>query len=121
MWPAGMAGHEENLRLGLAETVAVAIVDLDVDAGNACAILSRADDGAARRLLDLEIAADMVTVMVGIQDMGDLPAALFGLGQDRPGHGRVDDADRSALRLAHQPHVIVAQDRDTDDALVWCS
>ena len=65
--------------------------------------------------LDLEVAADMVAVMVGVQDMGDLPAALFGLGQDGPGHGGVDDADGTALRLAHQPHVIVAQDRDSDD------
>ena len=53
-----------------------------------------ADDGAAGRLLDLEIAADVVTMMVGVQDMRDLPAALFRLGQDRPGHRRVDDGDR---------------------------
>jgi len=58
---------------------------------------------------------DVITVMVGIEDMGDLPAALFRLGKDRPGHRRVDDGDRPALGLPHQPHVIVAQDRNSDD------
>jgi hypothetical protein len=57
----------------------------------------------------------MVAVMVGVQDMGDLPAAIGRLGQHRRGHGRVDHADRAALRLPHQPHVIVVQDRDSDD------
>ena len=88
MWPLRVAGHEEDLGLGLAEAVAVAVVDLDVDAGDAGAVAARADDGAAGRFLDLEVAADMVAVMVGVQDMGDLPAALFGLGEDRSGHRR---------------------------------
>ena len=112
---AGMARHEEDLGLGLAEPVTVAVVDLDVDAGDAGAVLAQADDGAAGRLLDLQVAADMVAMMVGVQDMGDLPAALFGLREDRTGHGGIDDADGAALRLAHQPHVIVVQDRDSDD------
>ena len=112
---AGVAGHEEDLGLGLAEAVAVAVVDLDVDARDARLVAPRADDGAAGGFLDLEVAADMVAMVVGVEDMRDLPAALAGLGQDGPGHGRVDDADGAALRLAHQPDVIVAQDRDSDD------
>ena len=108
-------GDEEDFRLGLAEAVAVAVVDLDVDAGNARPVAPRTHDGAAGRLLDLEIAADVITVVMRIEDMGDLPAAFFRLGKDRPGHRRVDDGDRPALGLAHQPHVIVAQDRDSDD------
>ena len=112
---AGMARHEEHLRFGFAEAIAVAVIDLDIDAGNAGAILPRPDDGAACCLLDLQIAANMVAVMVRIQDMGDLPAALFRFRQDRRGHGGVDHANRPALRLAHQPHVIVAQDRNTND------
>ena len=110
-----MTRDEEDLGLGLAEAIAVAVVDLDVDAGDARPVAPRADDGAAGRLLDLEIAADVIAVMVSVQDMRDLPAALFRLGQDRPGHRRIDHGDRPALGLAHQPHVIVAQDRDSDD------
>ncbi len=110
-----VAWNEEDLGLGFAEAIAVAVVDLDVDAGDACPVAPRADDGAAGGLLDLQVAADVITMMVGVQDMGDLPMALFRLRQDRPGHRRVDDGDRPALGLAHQPHVIVAQDRDSDD------
>lgn len=71
-----MARHEEHLGFGLTEAVAVAIIDLDVDAGDACAVRPRADDGAAGGFLDLQVAADMVAVMVRVQDMSDLPAAL---------------------------------------------
>jgi hypothetical protein len=113
MWPLVWPGTKNSL--GLAEAVALAVVDLDVDAGNARAVAARADDGAAGGLLDLAVAADMVAVMVGVQDMGDLPAAFGGLGQHRASHRRVDHAHRAALRFAHQPHVIVVQDRDSDD------
>jgi len=110
-----VARHEEDLGLRFAEAIVVAVVDLDVDARNARPVDPRADDGAAGGFLDLEVAADMVSVMVGVQDMGDLPAALFHLGPHRTGHGRVDDADGAALGLTHQPHVIVVEDRDSDD------
>jgi hypothetical protein len=112
---AGVARHEEDLGLRLAEAIMVAVVDLDVDARNARPVDPRTDDGAAGGFLDFEVAADMVAVMVGVQDMRDLPAALCRLGQHRPGHGRVDDADGAALGFAHQPHVIVVQDGDSDD------
>jgi hypothetical protein len=93
----------------------VAVVDLDVDARDARPVDPRADDGAAGGFLDLEVAADMVAVMVRVQDMRDLPAALFRFGQHRPDHGGVDDADGAALAFAHQPHVIVVEDGDSDD------
>ena len=74
----------EDVGLGLAEAIALAVIDLDVDAGDAGAVAPRADDGAAGGLLDLAVASDMVAVMVGVQDMGDLPAALCRLGEHRP-------------------------------------
>jgi hypothetical protein len=40
-------------------------------------------------------------MMMGVEDVRDLPAALVGLGQHRPGHGRIDHADGTTLRLAH--------------------
>ena len=48
-----------------------------------------------------QVAADVIAMMMGVQDMGDLPAALVGLGQHGPGHGRIDHADGTTLRLAH--------------------
>jgi hypothetical protein len=111
----GVARNEEDLGLGLAEAVALAVVDLDLDAGDARPVAARANDGAAGGLLYLEIAADMVAMVMRVQNMGDLPAALFSLRQHRPGHGGVDHADRARLRLAHQPDIVVAQDGDSDD------
>src|SRR5260221_3390984 len=108
-----MAGDEEDLGLGLAEAVAVA--DLDLEARDAGAVAPGPDDGAAGGLLDLHVAADMVTVMVGVQDVADLRAAFFGLAQHRAGHGGIDHADRPALRLADQPNIVVAQDRNAND------
>jgi hypothetical protein len=46
-----MARHEEHVGLGLAEAVALAVIDLDVDAGNAGTVASWTDDGAAGGLL----------------------------------------------------------------------
>jgi hypothetical protein len=114
-WMAGTSARGNDLGFRFAEAIMVAVVDLDVDARNARPVDPRADDGAAGGLLDLEVAADMVAVMVRVQDMGDLPAALCRLGQHRPGHGRIDDADGAALGFAHQPHVIVVKDGDSDD------
>ena len=82
--PTGVTRHEEDLGLRLAEAVMVAVVDLDVDARDARPVDPRADDGAASGFLDLEVAADMVAVMVRVQDMRDLPAAPFGLGEHCP-------------------------------------
>jgi len=98
---AGMAGDEEHLGLGLAEAVAVAVLDGDVDARDARPIAGEADDGAAGRLLDLAVATDVIPMMMGVEDVGDLPASLVGLGQHRARHGRVDHADGTTLRLAH--------------------
>jgi len=96
-----MARNEEHLGLGLAEAVAVAVLDRHVDARNPCLVAGEADDGAAGRLLDLAVAAHVIPMMMGVEDVRDLPAALVGLGQDRPGDRRIDDADGTTLRLAH--------------------
>jgi hypothetical protein len=59
-----MAGHVEDARLFFAEGIGIAVADVDVEAGNAVAIGTRTDDGAAGRLLDLAIAAGVVVVMM---------------------------------------------------------
>ena len=73
---AGVAGDEEHLGLAPRRSVGVAVVDLDVDAGDAGRVVAGADDGAAGRRLDLEVSADVIAVMVGVEDVGDVPAAL---------------------------------------------
>src|SRR6185312_10215937 len=95
-----MAGNEENLGLGLAEAVAVAVLDRHVDARNACLVTSEADDGAAGRLLDLAVTAHVTPIMMGVEDLRELPASLVALGQDGPGARRIAHANRTTLRLA---------------------
>ncbi len=117
---AGVAGHEEDIGLGLAEFVAIAVVDPNIDARDTGPVDLGADDVAARRGLDLEIAPDMVAMVVGIEDMGDFPAPPSGLGEDGSGDGRVHDSHRAAQRLARQPDVVVAQDRNANDFQGMC-
>src|SRR5262249_57172063 len=83
---------------GLAEAVALAVVDFDIDARDALAVAPRADNGAAGGVLDLAVAADMVAVMVRVQDMGDLPVAPLGLCQHGAGHGGAGEGPRAPVR-----------------------
>ena len=53
--------------------------------------LARADDGAAERLFEREIAFDMVAMVMGGEDMGEFPALGLELALD----GRVPRAHRS--------------------------
>ena len=69
-----MAGHLENPRSLIAEGEGLVLADLDVDAGNSRRVASGADDGAAGGPLDLEIAADVVHVVMGAEDMGQAPS-----------------------------------------------
>src|SRR6185369_9564527 len=52
----GMPGDEQDLRLGIAESKALALVEGDVDSGNAGPVRRRPDDGRPRCLLQAQIA-----------------------------------------------------------------
>jgi hypothetical protein len=112
---ARVAGNEEDLGALLAEIVGAAVADLDVDAGNAVAVVARPHDGAAGRRLDLEIAAGVVGVMVRVEDMRDAPLAAFSRRQHRLGHGGVDDGGHVRGGLVDEPDVIVLEDGNALD------
>ena len=112
---ARVARHVEDLGPGVAEIVAVAVADLDIDAGDAVAVRARPDDGAAGLSLDLPVAPGVVAVMMGVEDMGDCPAAFRGLGQRRIGDRGVDDRGQVLCRLMRQPDIVVVENGNADD------
>ena len=90
-----------------AELDDVALADGDVDAGNARGIGARADDRAARRALQLEIAARVIRMVMGVQDMRQPPALRVELPRDLARIGRVDGRGRAGLGIVQQIAVVV--------------
>lgn len=85
-----MAGNGDHLGRRVAKHVGVTVVDPHIDAGNALGILGVADDGAAGSLLEREVAAHMVAVMMGVEDMSERPALGLEAFQHRFGHGGIN-------------------------------
>ena len=113
--PPRMAGHKEDLRVGFAQPVGVAVVNLDIDAGDARAVCLGSHDRAAGRCLDLHIAAGVIAMVMGVQDVGDRPALGFGCVQYRSGHRRIDHGGVAGHRAVGQIDIIVAQNGDLVD------
>ena len=112
---ARVAGHVEDARDLAAQRVAVALAHRHVDAGNAVAVGARADDGAAGRRLQLVIAAGVVVVVVGVEDMGEAPALLGQRREHRRRHRRIDRGGDIGLGLVQKIDVVVSQHRDLAD------
>src|SRR5690349_2507491 len=87
----GMAGNEQHLGLCVAEFEGLPLVKRDIDARNALAVRCRAHDLAASLLLDAEIAAAVIGVVVGIQHEIDSEVSCLRRGQNRSGFRRIDD------------------------------
>ena len=71
---AGVAGDVDDARVRGAKLHDVALADGAVDTGNFVLLSFRADHHAARFLLEFEIAARMIEVVMGVEDVGQLPA-----------------------------------------------
>src|SRR5688572_16509776 len=89
----------------------VALADGDVDAGNARGIGTRTDDRAARFALELEVAACVIPMVMGVQDVGQTPTLRVELSQDLARVGRVDGGRRAGRRIVEQIAVVVGQAR----------
>ncbi len=111
----GMAGHVEDLGIEMTEATDITLTHLDVDAGDAARIGTRTDDGAAGFPLQLKVAADMIAMMVGVQDVGERP--IFGIErrQDRSNDGGIDDPGGLGFRIVDEINVIVVQNRNLAD------
>src|SRR5204862_169858 len=85
-----MARHKDDLGCGLAEVEHLAVIDFDVDSRNALRIGGRADNRALRYPFQLSIAADMIRMMVRIQNARDRPSQALRFAQDRSYARRID-------------------------------
>ncbi len=111
-----MARHIHHHRRRAAEQEGIAVADFDIDTGNALGILAVADDDGPRRLLQRHIAADMVVVMMRVEDMSQPPTLGLQPLQHRRSDGRVDDRGRAAIGVMRQIDVIVVENGNLLDS-----
>lgn len=107
--------HIEHLGHMAAKGTGLTFRQSDINPRNTGLIGASADDGAAGLRLDPEIAADMVTVMMRVEDMGYAPIPGFRRCQDGLSLGRIDDSGRTTCRVVGEPYVIVLEDRNRND------
>jgi len=86
VWP----GNIEDLGDFAADRIVLALPERDVDVGDALAVGRAADDEGAGRRLQRGIAARVVPVVMGVEDMAQAPAGFLERGEHRVGDGRVD-------------------------------
>ena len=110
-----MRGNLEHLDRVRPELPGRALVHAHIEAGNAVAVLARAHDLGAEFLLERQVAAGVVEVMVGVEDMGQPGTAFAEPGAHRLGLGGVHHRAQAPGRIAHQIGIIVAQAGDQFD------
>ena len=104
---ARVAWHVEDARHPLAEGVVLTVGD--VDAGDARAVGAGPHDGAASLLLEREIAAGVVGMVVRVEDVREAPAGLHERHKHGTGLRGIDRAAGGGLGIAQQVDVIVPQ------------
>ena len=115
---AGVAGHVEDAGDLGAERVLVAVAHLDVDAGNARAIGARPHDRAFPLGLEREIAAGVIGVVMGVEDMRQAPAGLGERALHRFGLRGIDGGGGVRIGVVQQVDVVVPERVQlTDDKL----
>ena len=107
-----MPGRLDHFPLHAADVDAVALLHLDVDAGDRAGLLGGADDGAAGHALDDGVAGGVVVMMMRGEDMRQRPALLVQRGEQLLGVGRIDRGGGLGFRIVEQDAVIVAARRE---------
>ena len=106
---AGVAGGVVNEGLGVAEFQRFALADLEVDAGDAGGVGAGPDDDAAGAFLQPQVAAGVVGVVVGVEDVREAPALALEFAVDGVWIGRVDRCGQAGQALVDQEPVVVRQ------------
>ncbi len=106
---AGMRRDLHNGYAARAEGPGRSLAHLHIDAGNALAVLRRPDHLGAELLLQRQVAAGVIEMVMGVQDVGQRPAAARQRLAHRLGLGRIDDSRQPRIRIMDQIGVIVLQ------------
>jgi hypothetical protein len=115
MWPLRVARCvDDGGGLG-AEREAVAFRELEVDAGNLLRLGRRPGDPAAEALLQRQVAAGVIGVMVGDQDPVEPAAERLEPLRHRSVGARVDHGRNVRAGLAQEIAVVVAENRQELD------
>ena len=83
-----MSRHVKDLGFGITQHIGLAIGNLNIDAGNAVPVGFRSADDAAGLLSDLQIATGVITMVMGVENLGNLPALGDSSDQHRVDHDR---------------------------------
>ena len=103
----GVTGAVKYFYFPASPTKGFTAADLLADAGNMVSFSLGAIDNAAELLLQRQIALDMIAMVMGVEDMGELPATSFELALDRGGIGGVDRGGGATFVIMNQETVIV--------------
>ena len=109
MWPLVWPGVSITLPVNLPTVTLSPSRTVWSTAGIVVGFRRRRHHAAFVFVLQRRDAAGVVGVMVGDQDIGELPAGGLERGLDRRRLGRVDGGGRAALRVMQQHPVIVLQ------------
>lgn len=107
-----MAGCFDDARRVFAECEAIAFPNHSVETGNPVGIGAGADDLAAGAGLEGEIAAGVIGVMVGVEDVVEYPAAFSERTRDGLGVRAVYGCSESRVRIVHQVSIVVPEAGD---------
>src|SRR5262245_31636663 len=105
--PLRVAPNIDDDRFALAQTDPVAFHNRAIGRVAEAPNFPRAADHAAGLLFELQIAACMIGMPMGVPDLGQAPAALGAFTQDGGRIGRIDRRGLAARRIMDEETVIV--------------
>ena len=106
---AGVAGRSDHADHFGPELIIRAVIDRDVDLGDAGAVGAGGDHRTAVAGLEFGVAADVVGMVMGVEDGVEPPLAGGERRDHRPGLGRVHHGDGPARRIADEMDVVVVE------------
>ena len=105
----GVAGRLEHMGLERSEPDLVVLAHRGIDQRDAAGLAVGRDDAAAMALLEFRDAAGVIGVVMGDEDVGELPAGRLQRGFDRRGLGRIDCRGRARFGVVHEHAIIVRE------------
>ena len=115
MCPRVCPGVSVTTNLVAAETETIAALHGLVEPRNGPGVVGGSDNSRAGALLDLGVAAGVVAVMMGGEDVAELPAALLEGGGNGAGMGDIDRRGKPGVGIVHQNAEVVFKTGKLED------